>query len=273
MLGCCGAQGYREFKTSDGYRDDVLAVVLRCHGPLQRTAENMALNVPAASPALTAGASKYATFTVGGQLHAIAADEVRVAYPASAVAPVSAGAMPEHCGMLALRNGHDIDGYIWVADLARMLGMAPAAGEGGQVIVVRHGEHAVGILVDTLDTVAAFADEDIVPAPLAWGGNDVLVRRVIRTGAQLVPVVNADRLRRMLDIGPSQCPCVRNRRGFDRWASLCSAPTYDSRAFVGWADEGSPTSAVAMSMCLHASQLRSLGFALLSANLRFPVLL
>jgi chemotaxis signal transduction protein len=201
MLGCCAAQGYREFKTSDGYRDDVLAVVLRCHGPLQPTAENVALAAPAAAMASTAGACKYATFTVGGQLHAIAADEVRAAYPASAVAPVSAGAMPEHCGMLALRDGKDIASYIWVADLARMLGMAPAAGEGGQVIVVRHGEHAVGILVDMLDTVAAFADEDIIPAPLAWGGNDVLVRRVIRSGGQLVPVVNADRLRRLLDTG------------------------------------------------------------------------
>jgi chemotaxis signal transduction protein len=201
MLGCCAAQGYREFKTSDGYRDDVLAVVLHCHGPLQRTAENVALAAPAAATAFAAGACKYATFTVGGQLHAIAAEEVREAYPASAVAPVSAGAMPEHCGMLALRDGQDIASYIWVADLARMLGMEAAAGEGGQVIVVRHGEQAVGILVDTLDTVAAFADADIIPAPLAWGGNDVLVRRVIRCGGQLVPVVNADRLRRLLDTG------------------------------------------------------------------------
>ncbi|MDB5758394.1 MAG: chemotaxis protein CheW [Burkholderia sp.] len=199
MLGCCAAQGYREFKTSDGYRDDVLAVVLRCHGPLRRTEEIVAL--AAAGAVSTAGVRKYATFSVGGQLHAIEAAEVREAYPASAVAPVSAGAMPEHCGMLALREGRDIGSYIWVADLARMLGMAPGGGAAGQVIVVRHSGHAVGILVDTLDTVAAFADEDVVPAPLAWGGDDVLVRQVIRAGGQLVPVVDAERLRRMLDTG------------------------------------------------------------------------
>ena len=200
MLGCCAAQGYREFKTSDGYRDDVLAVVLRCHGPLRPMAGNVAL--AAAGMGVVAGARKYATFTVGGQLHAIEADEVREAYPASAVAPVSAGAMPEHCGMLALRDGAAIANYIWVADLARMLGMAPCAGQqGGQVIVVRHGVDAVGMLVDTLDTVAAFAEEDILPAPLACGGNEALVRTVIRSGAQLVPIVNAQRLRRMLDTG------------------------------------------------------------------------
>nr|WP_314625407.1 chemotaxis protein CheW [uncultured Noviherbaspirillum sp.] len=200
MLGCCAAQGYREFKTSDGYRDDVLAVVLRCHGPLRGTAGSAAL--AAAGVAAVAGARKYATFTVGGQLHAVEADEVREAYPGSAVAPVSAGAMPAYCGMLALRDGRDIDRYIWVADLARMLGMARAAGQdGGQVIVVRHGEHAVGILVDTLDTVGAFAEQDIVPAPLAWGGGEVLVQHVIRTGTQLVPVVDVARLRRMLDTG------------------------------------------------------------------------
>jgi chemotaxis signal transduction protein len=152
--------------------------------------------------AAVAGARKYATFTVGGQLHAIVADDVREAYPGSAVAPVSAGAMPAHCGMLALRDGRDIASYIWVADLACMLGMARSTRqEGGQVIVVRHGEHAVGILVDTLDTVAAFAEQDIVPAPLALGGSAVLVQHVIRTGTQLVPVVDAARLRRMLDTG------------------------------------------------------------------------
>lgn len=200
MLGCCAAQGYREFKTSDGYRDDVLAVVLRCHGPLRSTAGSAAL--AAAGMAAVAGARKYATFTVGGQLHAIVADDVREAYPGSAVAPVSAGAMPSHCGMLALRDGRDIASYIWVADLACMLGMARSTRqEGGQVIVVRHGEHAVGILVDTLDTVAAFAEQDIVPAPLALGGSAVLVQHVIRTGTQLVPVVDAARLRRMLDTG------------------------------------------------------------------------
>jgi chemotaxis signal transduction protein len=224
MLGCCAAQGYREFKTTDGYRDDVLAVVLRCHGPLQRTAENVAL--APGDMGSNAGARKYATFTVGGQLHAIEAEEVREAYPASAVAPVSAGAMPEHCGMLALRDGRDIAGYIWVADLARMLGLEPAAGEVGQVIVVRHGEHAVGMLVDTLDTVAAFADEDIVAAPLAWGGSDALVRHVIRTGGQLVPVVNADRLRRMLDTGSGAPACAS-----DLHAGLRQVPPHDAGAY------------------------------------------
>jgi chemotaxis signal transduction protein len=211
MLGCCAARGYREFKTSDGYRDDVLAVVLRSHGPLRRTAQNESLGSGAAIAASRASATgaavpgagqrKYATFTVGGQLHAIAAEQVREACPGSAVAPVSAGARPEHRGMLALRNGDEIASYIWVADLAQMLGMAPAAAEGGQVIVVRHGEQSLGMLVETLDTVAAFADDDVIPAPLSWDGEDGLVRRVIRTATQLVPLVDAHSLRRMLDTG------------------------------------------------------------------------
>ncbi|MET0962876.1 MAG: chemotaxis protein CheW [Noviherbaspirillum sp.] len=195
MLGCCAARGYREFKTSDGYRDDVMAVVLRCHGELRRTAAPAA--AAATASGASAGARRYATFLVGGELHAIAAEDVQEAYPASAVAPVSAGAMPVHCGMLALRDGKDIASYIWVADLGHMLGLEPAAGQGGQV-VVRHGEHAVGVLVEALDTVMAFADEDIAAAPLAREGDSALVRRVIRGSAQLLPLVDAGGLRRML---------------------------------------------------------------------------
>ena len=201
MLGCCAAQGYREFKTSDGYRDDVMAVVLRCHGALRHTGAGNATTAPPAGASASVGARKYATFVVGGQLHAIAADDVQEAYPASAVAPVSAGAMPVHCGMLALRDGRDIASYIWVADLGRMLGLAPAARDTAQVMVVRQGEHVVGMLVDALDTVTAFADDDIAAAPLAQDGDGVLVRRVIRSSAQLVPLVDAGGLRRVLERG------------------------------------------------------------------------
>ena len=199
MLGCCAAQGYREFKTTDGYRDDVLAVVLHTHGALRRTTVDAAVNAPARDVSATANERKYATFTVGGQLHAIAADDVWQAYPASAVAPVSAGAMPVHCGMLPLRDGAGVASYIWVADLGSMLGMKAAEGQGGQVIVVRQGEQAVGVLVDALDTVTAFSGQAVAAAPLAGDSDSALVRQVIRNGAQLLPVVDAQRLRRLLE--------------------------------------------------------------------------
>ena len=70
VLACAASQGYREFKVSDGYRDDVIAVLLRSLGGV--------VDVPPARADLQlldtagAGAAEFATFLVDTRLFALA---------------------------------------------------------------------------------------------------------------------------------------------------------------------------------------------------------
>jgi chemotaxis signal transduction protein len=199
VVACSANSGYREFKVSDGYRDDVLAVVF---GPLgaeqtgRTTAEDAAALQIEPDDDLQAG-EEYATFFLNGQLHALPAAHVLQASPGSEIVPVSLERTAGRLGTLPLRHNGQTDRYVWVHDLMGMAtGSLTARPADHQVIVVRHRGRELGLLVDSLHGVPEFSARDIVELPPDAATRGAAVRRLIKAnrGTLLIPVLDLDAL-------------------------------------------------------------------------------
>jgi chemotaxis signal transduction protein len=131
------------------------------------------------------------------------------------VAPVSVGGLVERIGVLPLdgdAGGHE--SFVWVFDLGAFLsGEITAIDNSSQVVVVRNGARAIGLLVSELHGVAKFDPAHIVATPLAGSGDGMLVNQVIKAndGRLLIQVVDLDYLFGILmDSGSSITPAARN---------------------------------------------------------------
>jgi chemotaxis signal transduction protein len=195
VLGCTVSDGYREFKNSDGYEADVIAVVIESFGPVRERplrSEN-ARSLPENQPDNVNG-ERFATFFVDGDLLAISAAAVQEAIPMSKVSPVSMGNRPGRIGVLVLQGGSS---FVWVYDLGFFLsGKTTATDTSSQVVVVRHGGCAIGLLVSELHGVAKFDAAQTIDIPLASGMGGVLVTQVIKAngGKLLIQVIGLDYL-------------------------------------------------------------------------------
>lgn len=206
VLACAASQGYREFKVTDGYRDDVIAVLLRSLGPV--------VHVPPARAGLAlegaaaAGALEFATFLVDTRLFALPAGHVVEALPASEVRPVSLGGSAWRVGALARRHEGRVQGYVWVFDLQALLGGPPVLRrEQDHVIVFRCRGTEFGLLVTDLHGVPAFSEAQIVPPPAFTGDRHPLVSHLIRAngGRLLIQVIDPHRLVERLAV-PAHAP-------------------------------------------------------------------
>ncbi|MDB5950977.1 MAG: hypothetical protein JWR65_2832 [Massilia sp.] len=202
IMGCTASHGYLEFKVSDGYSADVIAVVIESFGLVRerpsRTDPAAALLENDAGNPLGA---QFATFFIDGGLFAIAAEDVQEAHPAVKVAPLSMGGFVERIGVLALGckggEGGDPQSFVWVFDLGAFLtGETSAIDTSSQVVVVRNGARSIGLLVSELHGVARFDPAQVIDTPLAGGSQGMLVRQVIKAndGRLLIQVVDLDYL-------------------------------------------------------------------------------
>jgi len=185
--------GYREFKTSDGHRDDVQAIVIRHFGAVQshdsaERADDVLLETTLAEHGKT---QEYATFWLDGQLMALHARHVLEAVSAGDMRRMALGRGAACIGMVS-RQAAGESGYVWVHDLAQLLGRAPARGD-GQVLVLRVGTHTCGLLVDELHAVAEVEDRTVVPNPL---GGAHWVSHIIRAnqGRVAIQLLDGERL-------------------------------------------------------------------------------
>ncbi|MFN7196041.1 MAG: chemotaxis protein CheW [Hylemonella sp.] len=186
ILGCAASQGYREFKVSDGYEEDVLALGYlplgagRSGHGLHRT-DGAAIE-PDARADDRAPRQTYATFWCGGNLMALPAAQVLEALPATALSARLPHAGTARLGMLAPQDNSRIRHFVWVFDLGCLLSGQPSLQDGNsQIIIVRHGLHTVGLLVDALHAVPEFADAQRLPSPR--GGGRRLVSHFIKANA------------------------------------------------------------------------------------------
>ena len=205
ILGASVSRGYREFKTTDGYADDVLAISMESFGHVETNQHALGVSTHAIQASNTIQGVEMATFYVGKQLFALRAESVLEALPASAVSPVSAGRLPYCVGTLARHTQGQVTGYVWVFDLTEILtGQRSRLTEQSQVIVLEHGERKLGVLVGALHGVHHFSQESIIPAPSLAGSTDLLVQELIKAnqGELLVQCINPQGLLNALQRKP-----------------------------------------------------------------------
>jgi chemotaxis signal transduction protein len=170
ILGCSASNGYREFKVSDGYTEDVLCVVVTQLGAVQSDAGVSVTVDCSVDEMTTAGGREFATFFCGGNLFAMSAASVLEARPATEITRMTSVEIPERMGMLVRPgDGEDHSGnFVWTYDLSiPMHGKPTAIQSGSQVIIVEHGVHTVGLLVDALHGVPEFTDQQVMDSPFA----------------------------------------------------------------------------------------------------------
>jgi chemotaxis signal transduction protein len=206
IVACSVSSGYREFKVSDGYEEDVIAVVIESFGPVRDSGASGA-PYPLAMRADVAPehGTDHATFFVGGNLVALPAAQVRQALPLSVMLPTSIGLRCERIGLIDLNRGAGRRDVIWVFDLAVLMGASrtqPAAGS--QVIVLDYKGQTVGLRVDALHAVPRFSPAQVIQMPFTEMGASVLVTQVIKAddGARLIQLLDLERLFAVLNQEP-----------------------------------------------------------------------
>ena len=207
ILGASVSRGYREFKTTDGYTDDVLAISMESFGHVETNQYALGAATHAIHSSNAIQGIEMATFYIGKQLFALRAESVLEALPASSVSPVSAGRLPYCVGTLARHTQGQVTGYVWVFDLTEILtGQRSRCTEQSQVIVLEHGDRKLGVLVGALHGVHHFNQESIIPAPSLAGGSDLLVQELIKAnqGELLVQCINPQGLLNTLQRKPTE---------------------------------------------------------------------
>ncbi|QAU33139.1 chemotaxis protein CheW [Janthinobacterium sp. 17J80-10] len=200
IMGCTVSNGYREFKRTDGYREDVLGVVFHTLGAATgngiRTSRPQEL---AHVPLESGDAREFATFLIDGDLFAVAAENVLEAVPAANISPVSVGARQERIGILTIHGDEGSRDFAWVFDLGYLVrGKASVTNDNSPVIIIRRGTQTIGVLVNELHGVPEFSVSALTPTPLLPGTDGMLVPWVIKAGSELIQVVDADYLFRLL---------------------------------------------------------------------------
>ena len=157
LVGRAQSQGYREFKVSDGYRDDVQSVLLT---PVELRASPRAAHVLPARPDEAHGsASLFGVVQCGRLLFGLDGSHVIEAVAASrmSAAPVASDAV----GLME----YSMDGQsviLSVYDACQLTGQAPIAVPREAVaIVLRRQGQVIGLLVDRLiDVIASTAEAE-----------------------------------------------------------------------------------------------------------------
>lgn len=204
IVACSVSQGYREFKRTDTYRDDVVAVVIETLGP--SSAPDVLRSDPH-TPGQNALATearrlevhntqRFASFLLGGRVYAIAADNVLEAIPANRMVTTASGTNPLCAGVLHLsgKRGKEL---VWVYNLSCWLSPSNTAREGDEVIVLCQGERRIGLRVNALHTVehyevasvGGFADES---GRLIW-------QVISAADGGMIPVLDAGAIFQRLD--------------------------------------------------------------------------
>lgn len=199
ILGGTASSGYREFKVSDGYREDIVAVVCERFGAVHAQQRAQAAGVTLQAVTDRRHAHEFATFFCGGALLALDIAQVREARPATALTPVRIGCPDRAIGILRLDGRRGREQAIWVFDLGSLVCGTPSLlTANSQVVVVEHEGQTIGLLADELHAVSSYADGQLSPTPFA--AQHRLVRGIIRAndGACLVQLLDTGCLFRVL---------------------------------------------------------------------------
>ncbi len=139
------------------------------------------------SVAEAATANQFVTFTCGQRLFGIEIMSVREIRKWSKTTP-----MPNQpygaCGVLDIRGS-----IVEIYDLASMLGAHSMEDEASKVIlVVSLGNRDVGVIADTVSDIIFAKADDLRPPPNGQGRGDSTVSKLVKSGDQLIAVLDLD---------------------------------------------------------------------------------
>ena len=139
------------------------------------------------SVAESATANQFVTFTCGLRLFGIEIMSVREIRKWSKTTP-----MPNQpygaSGVLDIRGS-----IVEIYDLASMLGADNAEDEANKVIlVVSLGNRDVGVIADTVSDIIFAKPDDLRPPPNGQGRGDSTVSKLVKSGDQLIAVLDLD---------------------------------------------------------------------------------
>lgn len=204
MVGHTASFGYREFKNSDGYRNDVVAMVFVPIGAqmtdMGEENDSRRLRIDA-HRGQGASVREFATFLLDGSCYALPAASVIEAVEASIMNRASTLKRPV-VGMLNYQD--DAGGgsaFVPVVDMRQLLHPASKQSSAlNEIIVVRSCLHTLGLLVGDLHDVPEFSEEQIEPAVNLFSGNPAYVCNLIKTGSQgrMIQVIDFDRIIRLV---------------------------------------------------------------------------
>lgn len=202
-VGAALSKGYREYKTSDGHRADVVAL---CAVPLGEVAANASAKTAAGGPGRGALAAhrpadgveafEVATFHIGRHWLGVRARDVVEAVDIVGLKP---SARKAGDGLLAGYKLHDGQ-PVPVLRLARLLGIPDASSEEQQIVIVRAAGRTLGLIVDELGLIPEIAASELQPLRDLTSKTDVPALGVVATrnargepGGMLM-VLDVDRL-------------------------------------------------------------------------------
>jgi chemotaxis signal transduction protein len=190
VMGCSASSGYREFKVSDGYKEDVLAIVYDPIGALRQTGSGVARIDKLLEPdAPGADQEEYAIFVANGVLYALPAKNVLEAIPVKRLTSVPTGSKRACIGLLDLQHKGSQVKPAWVFDLNRMVhGQTCKTTHGSQILLVESAGRSMGLMVDELHDVKEFCSAQIMPSPFFSGGGSSFIHQLIKAnkGALLI---------------------------------------------------------------------------------------
>jgi chemotaxis signal transduction protein len=198
VVSCTANSGYREFKVSDNYKEDVIAVVIESYGSVQTTStvSNDQSFVLRHNTAVANG-QEFATFFSDNNLFAIAATNVLEAIPFTSMITTSMGNKAEQMGILTLKDNPQHKDFVWVFDLGHLMRGTPSTiHANSQIIVVRHATHTIGLLVDELHAVPQFDVSHIIDTPFSMDRETAMITKVIQAndGELLIQCIDIGRL-------------------------------------------------------------------------------
>lgn len=201
MAGVAMSAGYREYKTTGDYRNDLLAVVAIALPASEPEAAHRGSDGAADSPALRPGeGEEFAVFRLHDRLLAITAHRVLEAAESTRVRRIGSGERLV-AGVLPMDDG-EAASHVPVISLRAFFGLQGAGGRrtGGHVVVAQCSQGRIGLWVDDLVSVIECGEQDIRAMPEMMAGRFRWLERLVSTGAAqpLVSVLDLDALYGML---------------------------------------------------------------------------
>lgn len=185
MMGHTTSFGYREYKNTGDYQNDVIAMVFVPIGEQSsaHVAEDWTYSDERKNP--TYDVKEFATFLIDEGLFALPTTAVVEAVDASRMHTAST-LKPLIAGVLNYQdNSGGSSSFVPVVDMRYLIYPDVAHGESlNEIIVVRHEKHTLGLLIGNLHDVIEFGGNQIEPPLKMYHNQPTYVCNLIKTGAQ-----------------------------------------------------------------------------------------